>query len=264
MLRDLLPSDTGDSAQTIALDPEVIDAFIAAEDRPGTTKRPWVMVNMVASADGAIDVGGVSGDLGGAGDTAVFMALRASADVILAGSRTVTAERYRPPMGTNARRQARMRRGQAPLPRLAVVSNQGSIDLSLPLFADAEPERKPYVLTTEQVPPDRLAELQKVAEVLIAGEDLVDMGRAIAMLGEVAEARTILVEGGAILNGLLIDADLIDEWCITIAPLLVAGEANRAAISPTPPTPRAMTLDRALESDGELILRYLRRRGGNG
>ena len=55
------------------------------------------MVNMVASVDGAIAIDGVSGGLGGDGDSMAFRAIRASCDWIVAAAGTIRAERYRIP-----------------------------------------------------------------------------------------------------------------------------------------------------------------------
>ena len=73
-----------------------VDALVAAEPRPAPVGRPWLLVNMVASLDGAITVEGRCGQLGGPADRAVFFALRAVADVVLAGAGTVRAEGYGP------------------------------------------------------------------------------------------------------------------------------------------------------------------------
>lgn len=257
-MQRLVPSDG--SSPDLGLDAAAIDPLIAGEARPGSPERPWVVVNMVTSADGATYVDGVSGPLGGEGDFAVFVALRAVADVVLAGSATVTAERYRPPMGDAARRARRTERGQAPLPRLAVVSNRGDIDLGLPMFADAGPDRRPVVLVADAATSARRAEIERVADVLVAGEDRVDLRRAVSLLGSTLGASVILCEGGATLNGLMLAADLVDEWCTTVAPLLVAGDAARSAIGVPTSEPRRLRLDRVLEHDGELMVRYVRDR----
>ena len=49
----------------------------------------WVLINMIATVDGATAVDGRSGGLGGAADKAVFAGVRALANVILAGAGTV-------------------------------------------------------------------------------------------------------------------------------------------------------------------------------
>lgn len=242
------------------IDPDDVAALIAAEARPAPPHRPWVAVNMVTSADGATTTSaGVSGDLGSDTDMAVFGALRSIADVVLAGSGTVTAERYRPPKAGPARRDQRLARGQAPLPRLAVVSNRGDVDLDLPLFSEATPESRPIVLVaTNAVDDERRHRLDQVAEVIDAGDSLVDPAIAVRLLGDRTGASVVVCEGGPTLNGLLLAGDLIDEWCLTIGPILAGGESHRGSHGPTLAEPLTLDLARAWQHDGELLLRYVR------
>lgn len=244
------------------VDETEVAALIAAEARPAPDGRPWVAVNMVTSLDGGTaTAAGVSGDLGGDADSLVFGALRSVADVILAGSATVTAERYRPPRTDPDRATARRARGQATAPRIAVVSNAGDIDLDLPLFADAEQGDRPVVLVaTDRIDEARRARLAEVAEVLDAGDESVDPARAIEVLAAATGAQVVLCEGGPTLNGLLLAADLVDEWCLTLGPLLVGGTSDRAAHGPGADPPSAFTLQRLWRHGDELLLRYVRRR----
>src|SRR5687768_3511645 len=86
---------------------EDVGALVAADARPAHPSRPWLLVNMVASLDGAITIEERSGGLGGEGDRAMFFALRHIADVILVGAGTARAEDYGPTRGSEAVRQAR-------------------------------------------------------------------------------------------------------------------------------------------------------------
>jgi riboflavin biosynthesis pyrimidine reductase len=67
----------------------------------------------------------------------------------------------------------------------------------------------------------------------------------------------VLSEGGPTLFGTLLKADCVDELCLTISPLLEAGDASRIAAG-TLPRARRMTLHHVLVSDSTLMLRYLR------
>jgi riboflavin biosynthesis pyrimidine reductase len=232
-----------------------VAALVAAEARPAPPGRPWLAVNMVASVDGATAVGGVSGPLGGAGDKAVFSALRAVADVILAGAGTVRAEGYGPPRTPPARRAERRARGQTEVPRIAVVTRSMELDLASPLFTEAEVA--PIVLTCATSDHGLRAAVAEVAEVVVAGDDAVDLPGALAALGDLG-ASVVLAEGGPHLNGELVAAGLVDEWCTTVAPLLAAGGSDRPALGPGAPAPQRMRLDRLLEHDGELLARYVR------
>ena len=237
--------------------PEAIDdvdpvAAYGADARPAPPGRPWVLVNMIASIDGATTLGSVSGPLGGPADRRVFAAIRAVADVVLVGAGTVRAERYGP---------ARARDGtERPPPRIAVVTASCDLDPGLRVFAEAAADQPPpIVFTCAAGPADRRAALAEVAEVVVAGEALVDL---VAALGELAGrgARVVLCEGGPTLNGQLVAADLVDEWCASIAPFLVASASSRPAVgAPTPAGAVALRLDRLLAEDDLLFGRYVRR-----
>lgn len=228
-------------------------ALVAAEARPPHPDRPWVLVNMVASLDGAIAVDGRSGALGGPADKAMLSALRAIADVILVGAGTARAEGYGPPRPSAATRAARLARGQAETPRLAVVTRSLLLDLRAPLFTEAE--AAPAICTCATADPERRDAAAAVAEVLVAGDDTVDLGEALRQLHRLG-ARVVTCEGGPSLNGDLLAAGLVDEWDLTISPLLVGGSAGRASRGPAAP-PEWMHLDRLLEADGLLLGRWL-------
>ncbi len=213
---------------TDPLDPTQLASAYADPRRTRIAGRPWVMVNMIASADGATALDGRAGGLGGPGDRAVFGLLRSLADVILVGAATVRAEGYRPPK----------KQGQ----RVAVVSRTGNLDWDSALFASGAglavlPEDGPMT----PVPAIR------------AGQGGVDLARALPLLtGEV-----VLAEGGPTLNGELAVAGLIDELCLTVAPVLVGGQAKRVLSGPLVTAP-PMELVHVLEDDGFLFLRYVR------
>ncbi|MFA5565801.1 MAG: dihydrofolate reductase family protein [Acidimicrobiia bacterium] len=241
-----------------SLDASSLAKLVRSEHRPGSRQKPWVVVNMVTSMDGATAVGGVSGELTGPGDKAAFHALRSCADVILAGSHTVTAENYRPAKLTEEEIQTRQRANKALRPLIATLSNHGDVDISLPFFAKARQGEEPIVITSRAVDEDRQAALAQVAHPVPTGDELLDLAEAIHALGSRFGASVILVEGGPIVNGLLLQSDLIDEWCITISPYLVAGHSKRAAVSTIDLPLRHYRLDRMAVFGSELVLRYLR------
>lgn len=239
-MRQLLPEVLED------VDPEHL---YAADARPAPHGRPWVLVNMVASVDGATAVDGVSGPLGGPADKRVFRAIRGVADAIVVGAGTVRAEGYGPPRPAGGRRP----------PRLAVVTASADLDPGLRLFADADPaDAPPIVLTTATAPRRRIDPLRNVAEVVVAGDERVDLAVALAELAD-RGVEVALSEGGPTLNGQLVAADLVDEWCATLSPSLVSGTSSRAARGPTPPDGLLrLRLDRLLVEDDLCFARYVR------
>jgi riboflavin biosynthesis pyrimidine reductase len=221
------------------------------------TVRPWVFTNMIASADGATAVNGVSGDLGGPADQAVFAALRSVADAIVVGASTVRRERYRPPGdGGEQGRVRRLGRGQPERPLVVVISASLALDPSLPLFGD--PSYRPLIITVDDSPPEQRRALSAVADVVVAGSERVDPATALALVAE-RGCRTALAEGGPSLNGQLLAADLIDEWNLTLSPLLVGGRSPRPAFgNDLVPPGIALTLTRVWLADDLLFCRWVR------
>jgi riboflavin biosynthesis pyrimidine reductase len=179
------------------------------------------------------------------------------ADVIVAGAATVRQERYRPPGRSEQALAYRLERGQDPKPLIVVVTASLSLDPDLPLFAD--PGYRPLVATVETAPADRRQALAAVADIVTVGDEQVDLGRLVHLLGERGSS-TILSEGGPTLNGQLIASELIDEWNLTLSPILAGGDAKRAARGPAqlshPTTP--MSLDRVWHDGDLLFCRWVR------
>jgi riboflavin biosynthesis pyrimidine reductase len=214
-----------------------------------------VRVNFVASTDGASEVDGRSGALGGDGDRRVFRTLRWLTDVVLVGAGTARAEDYGPVKIPPAERARRVSAGQAPVPPIAVVTGRGDLDPASRLFAGAE--ARPIVLTCEAAPADRRAALAAVSEVVLCGADAIDPSAALAALGGRGLGR-VLCEGGPSLYGTLASAGLADELCLTLAPVL-AGPAHVGIIAGQPwRHPHDLALVHVLEEDGALFLRYRR------
>lgn len=248
-MRQLLPALADD------VDPD--DAY-AGDDRPHRPGRPWLLVNMITSVDGATTTEGRSGGLGSAGDRAVFLALRSIADVILVAAGTVRAERYGPVALDAAHQARRSGRGQSPVPRLAIVSRSLDLDRGGRLFTESlEP---PIVITSPASDRARRTELTDAgADLVLAGTGPdVDLPIALRTLGEMG-AHVVLCEGGPSFNGALLAAGLVDEVCVTLAPWLVGGESARLAHGADPPDLAPLELRRVLEDDGSLFLRYTRR-----
>ena len=236
---------------------DVVAAMVAGEARPSPAERPWVLVNMIASLDGAITIAERSGGLGGPADQQLFSALRGVADVILVGAGTVRAEGYGPARPSEAIRAARLARGQAEVPRIAVVTRSLDLDLTSTLFtASVLP---PLVITCGSADAARRRDLDAVAELIVVGTQEVDLAQALRHLGA-AGTEVITCEGGPSLNGDLVAADLIDEWDLTVSPVLTGGAAGRASRGPDPAVPHPLRLDRLLEADHHLLGRWIRDR----
>ena len=232
-------------------DGQLLDAY--AWDTPAETARPYFRFNFVASVDGAVSWNGRSGELGDDADRRVFSLLRTTADVILVGAGTVRAEGYAGELLPAQAQSWRTQHGLAAHPGVAVVSGTLDLDPGSDFFT-AAPVR-PLVLTAASAPSGRRAALERVADVVVAGTRTVEPQLAAASMSRSGFTR-ILCEGGPQLFGSFQAAGLVDELCLTLAPVLAAGPAGRIS-SRTPLTELArLRLHHVLRSGDTLLLRY--------
>jgi riboflavin biosynthesis pyrimidine reductase len=230
-----------------------VDPPTVYADLPYHDTRPAVRLNMIVSVDGGTSWNGVSGALGGAADSALFNVLRSLTDVVLVASATMRAEHYGPAMLAPTIQDARQQRGQTPVPRIAVVSRTCLFDWSSPFFTAAT--ERPIVFTVSSAADENRTRAAEVAEVIIAGDEDVDLNRAVAELG-LRGAKHVLAEGGPTLNGQLARAGLLDELCVTLAPMLASGDAKRIIAGSTLDVLEPLGLCSICEDGDYLFLRY--------
>lgn len=237
---------------------ELAGAYAYPEQAPGSgPPRPWLRANMVSTLDGAGQHEGHSQPISGAADMRVFGTLRALADAIVVGAETVRQEGYRPARARAEFAEARQAAGQGPAPAIAIVTAGLDLDFSLPLFT--APLVPTLILTGTGAPSDRVAAAEKAgARVVVAGEGAaVDPARAVRALADLGLTR-LLTEGGPRLLGQLVAAEVLDELCLTLSPMLTAGDAQRVAWGPSVADPLRFELVSLLEEDGFLFSRYRR------
>jgi riboflavin biosynthesis pyrimidine reductase len=219
------------------------------------TEGPTLRVNFTSSVDGAVALDGFSEGLSGPGDKKVFGTLRTVCDALVVAAGTVRTEGYRAFRLDERRRAWRTARGLSPYPLMVVVSGSLDLDPGQAIFADAP--IRPIVVTHAAAPPQRRDALAEVADILTVGEDAVDLAAMLAAL-HARGATQVLCEGGPQLFGALTSADLVDEVCLTVAPLLAGPGAGRITAG-EPGPPREMAVRHVLTADGQLLLRYGRR-----
>jgi riboflavin biosynthesis pyrimidine reductase len=235
--------------------PDALSPYAEVERR-STSGRPWVLANMVCGLDGSTAIDGRVGALSSPTDRQLFVDLRSVADIVLVGAETVRRERYGPVVLSPDRRQAREDRGRVRLPQLAVVSRSLSFDLEAKLFAPGPDARRPLIVTCSASPADARARIEEVADVIVAGTDRVEPALALEALAA-AGHEVVLCEGGPSLLGELLAEDLVDELCLTLAPV-VGGDPLPVAVMPASAGTAQFRLGHVLEADGNLFLRYER------
>jgi riboflavin biosynthesis pyrimidine reductase len=218
--------------------PDAADGLTAADlaaDVPGAATagdRPFVLVNMIATADGRATIAGRTAPIANRADYELFHALRTRVDAVMVGAGTVRVEGY------------------GAMDQLAVVvTRSAGIPADVGLLA--APENTVVVLTpsADAVLPPCAAAVHYVREA--------DMAAGLRRLHSEFGVRSIDCEGGPDLNATLLPAGLVDELHLVIAPKLVGGRDPLTILAGPPLEP---PIDLALislhESGGYLFARY--------
>jgi riboflavin biosynthesis pyrimidine reductase len=227
---------------------------------PGPRSEPWVALCLVSTLDGSVTLGDVSGGIGGPADLRALARVRDACDVILVGAGTVRDESYPPYPGGPERQRRREAKGLAPRPPVAMVTRTGALPAGHPLVAD--PDSPPIVIVAAADEPIARAALTPTPagegiRWVVAGEDALDWHLALAGLTGLGLTR-ISCEGGPNVNGALLEADLIDEVFLTLAPTMVGGDGPRLTRTAAAPRRHDLALVSTLIHGDELLLRYRR------
>jgi riboflavin-specific deaminase-like protein len=211
MFRRLLP-EPGELPDGAAVVEDLRFGELARDD------RPYLVLNMVTTADGRATIAGRSGPIGNEADQDLFHALRTRVDAVMVGAGTLRAEKYGRLVRKPERREARTRAGLEPDPLAVVVSGRLDLPQDLPLLH--EPEQHVLVATFSK------GELPGAADIRYArfNGGAVDIPRLLAILRG-RGIRSVLCEGGPTLNAELLRVNAVDELFHCIAPKL-AGEPD--------------------------------------
>ena len=193
---------------------------------------------MIASADGASDVGGLSGGLGSRVDHEIFAALRDAADAVLVGIATVVSEHYHAPT--------------EPGLQLLVVAKTPDVSGAPDLFASGR--------ATLVLPADAAPAPEGVPTLRAGTGGRVDLREVSARLA----GKVVMMEGGPRLAGVMVALGLVDEAFFTIAPRLVVGDSARIVHGPEADAAPWDLRHGFVDEEGNLFLRYARPQGGAG
>ena len=202
----LLHSRSRDVAPTIDLGN---DAAKAELDHWYTTPASWWRMNMIGSLNGKVaGPDGTSDSLSNRADRAILQRIRAMSDAVLVGAETVRNEQHAPTGGGT----------------LVIVTGSGN--LSGHRLPREEAETNCLVLC----PPAARARVEETlagAPVLHPPlkDDAVDVSALRSVLADEGYGR-VVVEGGHRLITQCLNAELLDEVCLTEAPVFGAPDAT--------------------------------------
>ncbi len=180
---------------------------------------------MAMTADGKIATANRAvSSFGSARDHDHLLELRARADAVMAGARTVDLNPVNLGPGPAKFRRLRLRRGLAEYNVRVVVSASGSVRPDAEIFKH---KFSPViVLTTRQAGRRRLERLRQVAdEVRVCGERRINFRSALRWLHQKWGVKRLLCEGGGELNDALFRAGLVHELHLTVCPRIFGGRA---------------------------------------
>jgi riboflavin-specific deaminase-like protein len=191
--------------------------------KPIHRQRPFVIVNMAMTADGKIATANRAvSSFGSRRDQRHLLELRATADAVMAGARTVDSGPINLGPGPARYRRLRLERGLAEYNLRIIVSRSATVNLNAEIFRH---RFSPIiVLTTREAPARRVEALRHVAdEVHVCGDREIDFHGALSWLRRRWKVKRLICEGGGELNDALIRAGLVDELHLTICPVVFGG-----------------------------------------
>jgi 2,5-diamino-6-(ribosylamino)-4(3H)-pyrimidinone 5'-phosphate reductase len=229
--------------------------------------RPHVLVNMAVTADGKVDTVERRGArISGAADTARVDRLRAAADAVMVGGHTLLGEDPRLTVRDVALIEARLAKGRPAQPiKVGVASRLGRPGSEAPSLLSgghflSDGGGRVIVATTRDTDAATLDWLEaNGAQVIVHEPPRVDLARLLQELCGLCVAR-LMVEGGGTLVAALLEAGLVDELQLAIAPLLFGGQEAPTPVAGTGwPASQAISLrllGTEVDEDGDVIVRY--------
>jgi riboflavin biosynthesis pyrimidine reductase len=226
---------------------------------PAPPDRPYVLVNMVTSIDGKATIDGTEQGLGSTTDQRLMRELRTSADLVISGASTLRAT------GTSSRVRdddliaLREQRGQTPHPIAATLSASGDLPLEKLFFTARDFEAVIYVTDATSEARREAIEATGRRAVVLSGDIVTEM---LAHMRRELGVAVVLIEGGPTLNGDLFERGLVDDFFLTLGPVVVGGDvtlsAVRGAHTPTLDSATRLELVSAFNNSetSELYLRY--------
>ncbi len=227
--------------------------------------RPFVFINVAMTADGKIDTFQRTGaSISSKRDKERVDRLRAGADAVMVGGKTLLDENPKLTVKSEALRADRVRNGLTPNPiKVGIVSNAAFKPESE--FLSAGPANI-VIFTTRRTSKQHVSLLKSLGvNVYQDDSDRVNLPKALATLKQMGVER-LMVEGGATLNFELLRLRLVDEVTAYVAPMIFGG-ATAPTMAAGPGLERSEAVPMKLVEaeawdDGGVLLRYLLENNG--
>lgn len=194
-------------------------------ETPLESERPFVLINVAATADGKLAPSSREFvPFGGRRDEQHMFELRASADAVMSGARTIDLSDVDLAPGPAKYRALRLKNGLAEYNLRIIVSGSGSVDPKATIF---QKRFSPIlILTSGKAPAEKIEALRPLAdEIKICGTERIDFAKALWWLRQKWNVKRLLCEGGGELNAAMLEAGLVDEIHLTLCPIIFGGRS---------------------------------------
>ncbi len=222
--------------------------------------RPFVFMNVAMTADGKIDTFQRKGAaISSERDKERVDRLRAEADAVMVGGKTLLDEDPKLTVKSEALRAERVQSGLPPNPmKVGVVTEARIRDDSE--FLNSGPANI-VIFTTRWTSKHHVSELKsRGVDVYVDDSEKVNLLKALETLKEIGVER-LMVEGGATLNFELLRLGVVDEITAYVAPMIFGG-ANAPTLAGGSGLERGEAIPLKLVSaeaweDGGVLLKYI-------
>jgi 2,5-diamino-6-(ribosylamino)-4(3H)-pyrimidinone 5'-phosphate reductase len=182
--------------------------------------KPFVFINIASSVDGKISNDKriqlrISCDE----DFKRVDELRAKSDAIMVGIGTVLSDDPRLTVKSEKLRLERVKKGLPPNPIRVVVDSKCRIPLNAKVL---DSSARTIVAVSKSADKSKVEKIKKLADVVVLGEDKVDLKALMEYLYSIG-VRRVMVEGGATLNYGLLKEGLVDEIYVYYGNMIIGG-----------------------------------------
>jgi 2,5-diamino-6-(ribosylamino)-4(3H)-pyrimidinone 5'-phosphate reductase len=191
--------------------------------RAKTAALPFVFLNVATTADGKLAPASRHFvPFSSQRDREHILELRATADAVMSGARTVDLSPVKLGPGGAKYRRLRLKRGLSECNLRVVVSGSGTLDPRAEIFKHRVSPL--IILTTGRAPGKKLRQMEKLGAVVkICGERELDFNFALRWLRQEWGVKRLLCEGGGEINAGLFEAGLVNEIHLTLCPTIFGG-----------------------------------------
>jgi len=181
--------------------------------------RPYIILNAAMTLDGKIATKKGSSEISGPEDLERVHHIRKDVDGIMVGINTLLADDPRLTVHKISSKASDN-------PTRIVVDSRGRTPLDARILNNDAPT---IIAVSKKAPLSKVEKFREKAEVLICGEERVDLVELMKNLKE-KRINSLMLEGGSTLNFSMLKEGLVDEVRVCIAPMIVGGSQAKTLV----------------------------------